>query len=82
MVVVPTLGPLEDIENIIEKEDVYRWKGSRRASRIFRNIWYYDPENFEKFKEDLITCETCRCIVSKIELDKHNQINDLKNNNT
>ena len=49
--VIPTLGPLEHEETIHDEDYVLRWWQSHRAPRMFRNIWYYDVEDFDKFKQ-------------------------------
>lgn len=49
--VMPTLGPFEIDEDILVPDYVKRWWGSRRSSRIFRNIWYHLPDKFNNFKD-------------------------------
>ena len=49
--VVPTLGPLEVDEQLLDEEYVRRWSGSRRAPRMFRSYWYYNKNRFDEFKE-------------------------------
>jgi predicted ATP-dependent endonuclease of OLD family len=51
--IVPTLGPLEEDEEIHDNDYVKRWSSSHRAPRLFRNVWYYNMEDFEKFKHIL-----------------------------
>lgn len=51
--IVPTLGPLEEEEEIHDKDYVNRWSSSHRAPRLFRNMWFYNNEYFETFKEIL-----------------------------
>lgn len=51
LAVVPTLGPLESEEEILDVKYVARWHGSRRAPRLFRNYWYQNPELFNEFRE-------------------------------
>jgi predicted ATPase len=48
--IVPTLGPLDDEENIVSEKQLRSHMDSRRASRVFRNVWFScsDP-NGEKF---------------------------------
>ncbi len=50
LAIVPTLAPLEIEEDLVEPQYLNRWGGSRRASRLFRNIWFQSPDNFEEFK--------------------------------
>ncbi len=47
--VVPTLGPLEHNEPIVEEATVKRAQYSHRASRHFRNYWRYFPTKFQEF---------------------------------
>lgn len=51
LAIIPTLGPLEIDEEILDDKYVKRWSGSRRAPRMFRNIWYHDTEGFQLFKD-------------------------------
>lgn len=51
LAIVPTLGPLEEDEEIHREDYVKRWQGSHRAPRLFRNTWFYDNSRFEVFKE-------------------------------
>lgn len=53
LVVVPTLGPLEEGEEVHREDYVKRWSGSHRAPRLFRNIWFYDQKDFNIFKDIL-----------------------------
>ena len=48
--IVPTLGPFEIEEDLLESTYVKRWYGSRRSPRMFRSYWFYNPENFREFK--------------------------------
>lgn len=50
LAIVPTLAPFEIEEELVENQYLNRWSGSRRASRLFRNIWFQDPEYFEEFQ--------------------------------
>ena len=51
IVSVPTLGPFEEEEQLIGDESyLRRYSGSRRASRMFRNIWHRRREKFEEFR--------------------------------
>lgn len=47
--VVPVLGPVEHNEVILAEETVKRDLGTHRASRQFRNYWYYNRDGFEDF---------------------------------
>jgi AAA domain, putative AbiEii toxin, Type IV TA system len=48
--IVPTLGPFEVEEELLDTNYVKRWYGSRRSPRMFRSYWYYNPENFSEFQ--------------------------------
>lgn len=47
---VPVLGPVEHDEQLNTQETARRALLTHRASRNFRNIWHYFPENFEEFR--------------------------------
>jgi hypothetical protein len=47
--IVPVLGPVENDELLLSKETVQRDLATHRASRHFRNYWYYYPDGFEDF---------------------------------
>ncbi|WP_437915579.1 AAA family ATPase [Sorangium sp. So ce302] len=47
--VVPVLGPVEHREVRREKETVVAGLNTHRASRHFRNYWYYFRDGFEEF---------------------------------
>lgn len=47
----PTLGPLEEEELLLTDEYVKQSQGTRRAHRMFRNIWYRRPDDFPAFRE-------------------------------
>ncbi len=49
--VVPVLGPVEHNEQIVQDETIKRGLTTHRASRHFRNYWYYNPEGFDSFAE-------------------------------
>jgi len=49
--IIPTLGPLEVEEERLNEDYVKQWGASRRAPRMFRNYWYYNPDDFEPFKQ-------------------------------
>jgi predicted ATP-dependent endonuclease of OLD family len=51
--IVPTLGTLEEDEERHDFDYVKRWSSSHRAPRLFRNVWYYDMSDFDKFKQIL-----------------------------
>jgi hypothetical protein len=46
----PTLGPLEEEERLLDEDYVQQWRNSRRSHRMFRNIWYRQPELFPAFR--------------------------------
>lgn len=50
LAIIPTLAPFEIEEIIVENQYLNRWSGSRRASRLFRNIWFQYPDDFGEFK--------------------------------
>lgn len=47
----PTLGPLEEDEEMLQDEYVERNRSGRRSNRMFRNVWIRQPELFPRFKE-------------------------------
>src|SRR4030095_14417432 len=47
---VPILGPVEQVENLNEKETARRALFSFQAARHFRNIWHYFPQRFQEFR--------------------------------
>lgn len=47
----PTLGPLEEEEPLLTDDYVRQSEDTRRAHRMFRNIWYRRPEQFSAFEE-------------------------------
>jgi hypothetical protein len=49
--VVPVLGPLEHDEPVVKPATVQRNLQTHRASRHFRNFWYYYPEGFPDFAD-------------------------------
>lgn len=49
LAIVPTLGPFETEEELLDEDYVKRNYGSRRSSRMFRNYWYYYPALFDDF---------------------------------
>lgn len=48
---VPVLGTVEDEEVLLAEETIRRDLATHRASRQFRNYWYYYPEGFTDFAE-------------------------------
>ncbi|MCK1639132.1 AAA family ATPase [Bradyrhizobium sp. 157] len=46
----PTLGPLEEEEDLVDPNYLRRWQTTRRSNRLFRNIWYQRNERFAEFK--------------------------------
>ena len=52
--VVPVLGPVENREKFVKKDTVDANLATHRASRNFRNYWYYYPENFETFRQQIM----------------------------
>jgi energy-coupling factor transporter ATP-binding protein EcfA2 len=48
---IPVLGPLEHEETLIQERTVQRNLATHRASRNFRNYWYYFPDSFEDFSQ-------------------------------
>ena len=55
LLVVPVLGPVENREPIIRKETVDENSATHRASRNFRNYWYHYPDDFQAFRQQVIT---------------------------
>ncbi len=52
LVIVPTLSPLEQNEELVQQETVDRNRYSRLSSRNFRNFWLHKTEEeFEKFAD-------------------------------
>ncbi len=49
--IIPTLGPFEIEEDLLDPQYLNRWSGSRRASRMFRNIWFQEKTDFEIFQD-------------------------------
>jgi energy-coupling factor transporter ATP-binding protein EcfA2 len=64
----PTLGPLEEEELLLTDEYVRQSQGTRRAHRMFRNIWYRRPEQFSSFQA-LVEQTWEGMTISKPELD-------------
>ena len=55
LLAVPVLGPVENREKIVKKETVDENLATHRASRNFRNYWYYYPDDFQAFRQQVIT---------------------------
>lgn len=51
LTVIPVLGPIEHKERLREKETVVSGLTTHRASRHFRNYWYYFNDGFQDFAE-------------------------------
>lgn len=50
LVIVPTLAPFEEEEELRTRETAQKNRSTRLAARNFRNIWYRaDPSEFEEF---------------------------------
>jgi energy-coupling factor transporter ATP-binding protein EcfA2 len=64
----PTLGPLEEQESLLNDDYVRQSIGTRRAHRMFRNIWYRWSEEFPLF-QDLVEQTWEGMSISKPELD-------------
>ena len=50
---VPTLGPLDEEERVVESATVKRGLNTHRASSHFRNYWYQNPDDFDAFASQL-----------------------------
>jgi energy-coupling factor transporter ATP-binding protein EcfA2 len=48
---VPVLGPVEHDEELLNLRTINRGLATHRASRHFRNYWYFYPEGFTEFAE-------------------------------
>ena len=55
LLVVPVLGPVENREILLKKDTVDQNLATHRASRNFRNYWRYYPDDFEAFREQVIS---------------------------
>jgi len=52
LLIVPTLGPLEENERYLEDETVRRNEVTRLANRVFHNLWLRRPgSQFDAFRE-------------------------------
>jgi len=65
----PTLGPLEETEELLSDDYVRQSIGTRRAHRLFRNIWYRWSDEFPIF-QNLIQQTWDGMTVSQPELAK------------
>lgn len=52
--VVPVLGPVENEEEVVQGETVRANLATHRASRNFRNYWWYNQEQFEPFRQTIM----------------------------
>ena len=52
---VPILGPVEHDEPLFLLDAARRALLSHRASRNFRNIWYHYPEQFDEFRNQILS---------------------------
>jgi hypothetical protein len=66
---IPTLGPLEEGEELLTDEYVRQSIGTRRAHRMFRNIWYRWTNEFPTFKA-LVEGTWDGMTISRPELDR------------
>lgn len=64
----PTLGPLEEEELLLTDDYVRQSEDTRRAHRMFRNIWHRRPQQFAAF-EELVAKTWEGMTISKPELD-------------
>ena len=55
MAVLPPVAAFEETEVLLDEKYVREWFGTHRSPRHFRNIWHYDPRDFERFQEVLRT---------------------------
>lgn len=70
IVVVPTLGPLEQNEELVRLETIERNRFSRLASRNFRNFWLHKTsDEFQKFA-DLVEYGWPGIRVNKPEIER------------
>jgi energy-coupling factor transporter ATP-binding protein EcfA2 len=66
---IPTLGPLEEEEELLSDEYVRQSIGTRRAHRMFRNIWYRWSDEFPIF-QDLVEKTWEGMTISRPELNR------------
>jgi energy-coupling factor transporter ATP-binding protein EcfA2 len=67
---VPILGPVEHDEMLYQKEAARRALLTHRASRNFRNIWYYYPDEFDEFR-NLIRATWPGMDIQRPEVESH-----------
>lgn len=65
---VPILSPVENHEQLFQKEAARLAISSPKASRNFRNIWFHYDDDFEEFRE-LITSTWPGMDINRPELD-------------
>lgn len=65
---IPTLGPLEDVEELLTDQYVTQSIGTRRAHRMFRNIWFRWKKEFPVFQK-LVEDTWEGMTISRPELD-------------
>lgn len=75
IVVIPTLGPFEDEEELLTQEYIMANVSTRRSHRLFRNIWHYKNEREFKSFSDLLVQTWPEIEIKKPErrgyLDRH-----------
>ena len=54
LLVVPVLGPVENREKVVRQDTVDTNLATHRASRNFRNYWYYYPGDFSAFRDQVV----------------------------
>ena len=52
--VIPTLGPVDDEEDVMQEDTVKRGLLGVRASRYFRNYWRLNPDRFDEFRKFVV----------------------------
>jgi predicted ATPase len=55
LIIVPPLGPFEEVENFVTNETIQRNESSRLSNRYFRNIWLRRKKDFSEFSEMMRT---------------------------
>lgn len=66
--VVPVLGPLEHNESCVSEDTVRESLNTHRASRHFRNYWYYSTENWEEFSK-MVSSTWPGMVIKRPEID-------------
>jgi energy-coupling factor transporter ATP-binding protein EcfA2 len=51
--VLPPVAPFEENEPLLNEEYIWRWFGTHRTPRHFRNVWWYWPDGFDAFRRRL-----------------------------